>query len=331
MNQDTNKAQTYQHLSLMERESIALNLAIGKSKTTIAKELGRYTSTVTREIKRNSSPTYHCQYRAQIADQKAHDRCAKAQAKVRLAHPELREIVESTLEKGWSPEQIAGRLAIDNPTLKTNYESIYQYIYTDRPDLITCLRQGHKKRRKRGSAAHKHSSRIPNPTSIDQRPKEANDRQEFGHWEADTIVSRQSKPVVQASVERKSRLIQLTKLPAKESKFMAEALIDKLLLLPSFLRKSITYDNGTENVEHEKVNDALGSDSYFCHPYHSWEKGTVENSIGLVRQYLPKKTDFSNITEIQLKQIENILNNRPRKCLKYLTPHEIFYSVALIA
>ncbi len=329
MNQDTKKARTYQHLSLMERESIALNMSSGKSITTIANEVGRHISTITREIKRNSSPINNCQYRAHLADQRARERCKKAQAKVRLVHPELREIVESNLEKGWSPEQIAGRLAIDNSTLRTNYESIYQYIYTDRPDLIPCLRQSHKKRKKRGSAAHKHASRIPNPTSIDQRPIEVNDRQEYGHWEADTVVSSQSKPVLQAAVERKSRFILLTKLPAKESKHMADALIDKLSCLPSFLRKSITYDNGTENVEHEKVNAALGSDSYFCHPYHSWEKGTVENSIGLVREDLPKKTDFSMITEMQIKLIEDKLNNRPRKCLKFLTPHEIFFSVAL--
>lgn len=331
MKQDTNKTKVYQHLSLMERETIALGLAAGKSKADLARELGRHKSTITREVERNSSPIYNCQYRANIADQRARERQTKAQAKVRLPHPELRQVVENQIEEGWSPEQIAGRLAIDNPTLKTNYESIYQYVYTERTDLIVYLRRHHRKRRKRGSAAHKHSSRIPNPTFIDQRPEVINLRQEYGHWEADTMVSRISKPVVQVVSERKSRKVKLNKLPAKESAHMANALIMSFSSLPEELRKSFTYDNGTENADHEIVNEALNAVSYFCHPYHSWEKGTVENTIGLVREYLPKKTDFSNITKWQLEQIENKLNNRPRKCLQFLTPNEVFNSVALIA
>ncbi len=205
MKQDTNKTRVYQHLSLMERETIALGLAAGKSKADWARELGRDKSTLTREVKRNSSVIYNCQYRAHIADQRARERQTKAQAKVRLPHPELRNVVESQLEEGWSPEQIAGRLAIDNPTLKTNYESIYQYVYTERMDLFVYLRRKHRKRRKRGSASRKHSSRIPNPTFIDQRPEVINLRQEYGHWEAETMVSRISKPVVQVVSERKSK------------------------------------------------------------------------------------------------------------------------------
>lgn len=331
MKEVTNKTKVYQHLSLMERETIALGLAAGKSKSVLAKELGRHKSTITREVKRNSSPTYNCQYRAHIADQKARERCAKAQVKVRLPHPELRNVVEIQLEKGWSPEQIAGRLAIDNPTLKTNYESIYQFVYAERKDLIVYLRRQHRKRRQRGSAARKHSSRIPNPTSIDQRPDSINLCQEYGHWEADTMVSRISKHVVQVVSERKSKKVILNKLRAKESAQMAQALIDTFSSLPAELRKSFTYDNGTENAGHETVNEALNSASYFCHPYRSWEKGRVENTIGLVREYLPKKTDFSNINVQQLEQIENKLNNRPRKCLQFLTPNEVFNSVALNA
>jgi IS30 family transposase len=143
-----------------------------------------------------------------------------------------------------------------------------------------------------------------------------------GHWETDTAVSRKSKVAIQVSIERKTRYTKLAKLKSKSSREMSKALARRLARVPKRLRKTITYDNGSENVEHERTNKILGTKSFFCKPYHSWEKGSVENDIGIVRRFLPKKTDFAIVSSKDLRTRERWMNNRPRKCLNYLTPAE---------
>jgi len=314
----------YKHLSIEEREIISMELAKRTKLTKIAELLGRHKSTISREIsKYKNNSKYQIKYFPSKANKRAKDRKKYSHCIQRIPNEQIREYLEEKLKLGWSPEQIAGRLPLDHPELKTNYETIYQYIYTDRRDLIIYLPKKHVKRRKRSLKNKTRKSIIPNRVFIDKRPDTINNREEVGHWEADLAISKNSKSVIQILYERKTRLVEITKLPDKTSKRSKNAIIRKMRKMPKELVKSITYDNGTENAKHEKVNETLDIDSYFCNPYHSWEKGGVENSIGLIRRYLPKKTDFAKISDYFLKQIQNLINNRPRKCIGYRTPNEM--------
>ena len=298
-----------------------LRLYRNVSQRKIAHEINRSPSSITREIKRNCDMRTGA-YRAFLAQKKAETRRKNASRPERLNDHILRRQVEERLCVGWSPEQIAGRLKLERNKFITNHESIYLWIYNDRPDLTKYLVRSGKKRRKRAGTNKKRAQRIPNRTSIEKRPESANCREEAGHWEADTAVSRESKAALSIMTERKHKLTFITKLVIKTSLEMKHALIKRLGILPPHLRHTITYDNGLENVLHEEVNEILETESFFCNPYHSWEKGTVENTIGLVRQYLPKKTDFNLVDNKKINEIEYALNNRPRKCLGYLTPLE---------
>ena len=182
----------------------------------------------------------------------------------------------------------------------------------------------HRVRRKREAGGGNSVNCIPERVSIDQRPQQANDRSQFGHWEADTAVSRQSLASLAILAERVSRLTKLKKISHNNAQNFSDAIIHRLeSVVPAKLR-TITYDNGKENVKHQTVNASLGTQSFFCNPYHSWEKGSVEQIIGLVRRYLPKKTDFAKVSHDQIAYIEHQLNSRPRKCLNFRTPYEVF-------
>jgi IS30 family transposase len=162
--------------------------------------------------------------------------------------------------------------------------------------------------------------------SIDDRPKYIDKRKQIGHWESDSMVSRASKTSLVVILERTTRYVKLARVKANQAREVSSAINRRLGRLPDSARRTITYDNGSENVEHERVNKVLGTTSYFCNPYHSWEKGSVENAVGLVRRFLPKKTDIASITKEQIKKIENRLNHRPRKCLNFKTPYQLFTS-----
>ena len=243
----------------------------------------------------------------------------------------IRSYVFEKLLISWSPEQISGRIRDEHPGNSISHEAIYQYIYEEHPDLIRHLRYSHRKRKRKGQGKKHKKSHIPNRVSIEQRPDEINNRTEFGHWEGDTALSRQSKGAMAIMTERVSRYTLISYLAAKTSRNFSQAIIRRLVQFPDSTHMSMTYDNGSETVEHEKVNKELNMDSYFCTPYHSWEKGTVENAIGLIREYLPKKTDFDKVKLSEFKRIENLLNNRPRKCLNYKTPLEVFRSRVALA
>ncbi len=328
MQKDTTKrACRYKQLTNEEREEIAIGLELGHTFSSIAEALGRHKSTISREIARNLPAARNVRYRANRAQKRADERKKASHKKERLKSPQIREYVEEKLKIGWTPEQIEGRLPMDHPELSTNYESIYQWIYAQRRDLIECLPRGHRKRRKRGSAKNKGCVRVPNRVMIDRRPIEVEERKEPGHWEADTAVSRQSKAAVAVVHERKSRYCKLTQMESKSAQNMQNAVILSLSDMPDELRKTITYDNGTENASHETINAVLNTASYFCRPYHSWEKGGVENNIGLIRRFYPKKTDWSLISQDDLNIIEYRLNTRPRKCLGFRTPQEVFVAL----
>lgn len=242
--------------------------------------------------------------------------------RLRLKTAQLREIVEERLKLGWSPEQISGSLKLQGKYI--SHEAIYKYVYDERRDLIGLLARRHKQRYHKNAFRKRQKSHIPNRIAIDARGKIIDNRREYGHWESDSIVSSKSVVSLNVLVERKSRLVKLQRLSDKKAHSTAAGILKSLQNIPITLRKSITYDNGFENVNHEKINYKLGSKSYFCQPYHSWEKGTVENTNGLIRRFIPKNMDLKLVSFENLLIIENQLNNRPRKCLGFHTPNEIF-------
>ena len=324
---------TYYHLSIEERDRIGVLRAQGTSITEIARTLGRDKGTISRELQRNRAPIYNV-YLPHKADLRAKERKRRAGKRLRLRNTMIRRYVINHLRKGWSPEQITGRLSHDRPGYSISHEAIYQFVYDrvtrQRMNLVSCLPRAHRKRKRFGQGHHHTSLHIPNRVSIDRRPKYINQRIQAGHWEADTMISRQSKQALLVGLERSSRKVHINKLVAKHSRLVVRKLSHRLKQYPPQLRRTITYDNGSENVGHEKLNAILGTRSYFCNPFHSWEKGSIEHAIGLIRRFLPKKTDFAIITPTQVQTIERRLNNRPRKCLGYKTPSEVFSkSVAL--
>lgn len=324
---------TYRHLSSEERDKIAYLRAKGTSLSDIAKLLRRNKGTISRELQRNKSPTYNV-YLANRAHQRALKRKQLSVRHPRIRNPVMRRYIMKKLKIKWSPELIAGRLPIDHPGLRISHEAVYQFIYDKdihkEHNLVPYLIRAHRRRRLR-THSHRHKNiHIPRRVSIKERPAEVILRIQPGHWEADTVISRKSKPALGVFLERTSRRIHLAKLPAKTSAYFKAALNRRLSRYPQHLRLSITYDNGCENVEHEYTNKVLGTKSYFCEPFHSWEKGSLENAAGIVRRFFPKKTDFALVTKEQVKRVENLINTRPRKCLNYKTPNEFLgSSVAL--
>lgn len=319
----------YNQITADERDKIAVYLAGGFNYNDIARMLGRNRSSIMREIKRNGSTQYQV-YTSMYADKRSIERKSTANRHDRLKDPFIRDYVHEKLREQWTPELIAGRLKQDHPGYSISHEAVYQYIYKDAPELKKYLPRSHRVRRKR-KAGHVNSvNRIPERVGIDQRPQQANDRSQFGHWEADTAVSRQSLASLAVLTERVSRLTKLKKIDHNNAQDFSSAIIDRLESVAPAKLKTITYDNGKENVNHQHINASLGTQSFFCNPYHSWEKGSVEHIVGLVRRYLPKKTDFAKVSHLQIAYIEHQLNSRPRKCLNFRTPYEVF-SLNLVA
>ena len=322
------KGKKYSHLSLAEREEIAIGLENGQKQCEIATLLNRNPSTISREIKRNNPFTRKVRYRANRAQIKAEERKQEKPIRKRLPNKRLRRFIIKNLKKGYSPEIIAFLATEKNSRWKTNHETIYQWIYKERNDLIPFLTRSHKKRRKRGSAKQKRCPKVPNRIMIENRPNYIQLRSRIGDWETDTIISRQSKAAVMALANRKARLLILKKLDAKTALLMHKAVVKSLERFPLHVKNSITYDNGTENTLHELTNKILGTKSFFCNPYHSWEKGTVENLIGIVRRFYPKKTNWNNVSQWDLNKIMRYVNNRPMKCLGYKTTNQVFVALA---
>jgi IS30 family transposase len=321
----------YQHLSKEERDLIAVYKAQGCSLREIGARIGRDKATISRELRRNAPEIHKGYYLSHKAQERAQGRWVAVHIRARLKSPALRAYVERGLKAGWSPELIAGRLPLDQPGFRISHEAIYQYIYAERQDLIRHLVRHNRIRRRRGhSRKHRHSH-IPNRIAIAARPAVVAQRTRFGDWEADTVISRRNKAALQILGDRASRLVRIRKLRHTTAAAVRQAITTMLAAYPADRRHTITYDNGHENVEHEYINQRLGTMSFFCNPYHSWEKGTVENLIGLIRRYLPKRTDFSKIRKDRIVAIENRLNSRPRKCLAFRTPNEVSRQLSSVA
>lgn len=299
--------------------------ALGRSARQIADELGRDHTTISRELRRHPPPEDGTLYLAHHAEKQARESKRRCGQRPRLKSVALRELVEHQIRDGWTPELIAGRLKAEGAGETVSHEAIYQYVYAEAPHLSVHLPRHRRTRRPRGYTRKHGKVLIPDRVGVEERPQEADDRKEFGHWESDSMASaRSSLAALNVLAERTSRFSFLSKMKQKSAPETSDAVIGRMEGLPASSRRSITYDNGTENVEHERINRRLETRSYFCRPYASWEKGTVENTIGLVRRFLPKGSDLSALTDEDVKEIETWLNNRPRKCLGYRTPAEVF-------
>jgi IS30 family transposase len=329
MKKDTSKGnEKYSQLIFTEREEIAICLELGLKQCEIALKLQRSPSTISREIRRNKSSIGEGRYRVGLAQYRADERRKQSHKRKRIPQKRLRCFISKWLKEGYSPEIIAAEAMEKNSRWKTNYETIYQWIYNERHDLIPFLTRSHRKRRKRGSGKGNRCSKILNRVMIEKRPDYINLRSVIGHWEIDTAVSGKSKAAIMVLVERRTRYVIIKKLLEKTSYYMHNATIKSLGEYPSRLRQSLTYDNGTENVMHEYTNTVLGTKSYFCNPYHSWEKGTVENVIGVIRRFYPKKTDWNNISQWDLNKVARFINNRPMKLLGFKSPYQVFVALA---
>jgi len=322
----------YHHLSKEERDHVAVLRSRGLSVRAIAWTLGRAPATLSRELRRNAPPLHTGYYLPHKAQARAEARWRAAVRRPRLRDPWVRGYVTRQLRRGWSPELIAGRLHRLRPAQAVSHEAIYQWVYAEARDLIPCLVRHHRRRKRRGYSRRHTKPHIPSRVPITERPAAANARRQLGHWEADTMTTRQGLAALQLAVDRKSRYTVLNRLPRRTAPAMRAGLNRSLARFPRSVRRTLTYDNGTENVEHLRVNAVLGTRSYFCTPYTSQERGTVENTAGLVRRFFPKRTNFATLQRKDVKAVERWLNHRPRRVLHFRTPAEVFRSsVALRA
>lgn len=310
----------YKHITDHERDLIATWHAEGVSNKDIAKRIKRDTTTIGRELKRNSFQGEH--YIAIHAAKKAQEREQGAKKRHPLKNSAVYSYVTEKLGDGWSPEEIAGRLKRNHGRTIICHETIYQFIYSDHPEAHRLKlweylpRKQKKRKRQNGRSVHK--IRIPDRVSIHKRPKVIEMRKQFGHWEGDSIIGKGKKTGIHTEVERMTRYLKaylLSAITADETVTAQEKLFGNL---PEYAKRSTTLDNGLEFVKHREFNLPV----YFADPYSSWQRGTNEYHNGLIRRYLPKRTDFSIIEQGELNDIVEELNNRPRKCLGYNTPRE---------
>jgi len=322
----------YTRLTDQERESISRGLAQHKSIRQLAKELNRSPSTISREIRRNKGKSG---YRAFSASRRAKAAASsRKRGKRKIEKQEgLMSYVMEKLQREWSPQEISKRLKIEyawDMNMQVSHEAIYQYIYVlPRGELkqllIKGLRQERKHRRpqKRGDTAETRG-KIANMLSIEERPAEVADRSVPGHWEGDLILGKYKHSALGTLVERTTRYTILVPLGEhKDAASVREAYAEAFKSLPAELKKSLTYDQGKEMSEHEQFTIDTGIQVYFAHPGSPWERGTNENTNGLIRQYFPKGTDFTQVSKEQILEVQRKLNDRPRRALGYLKPDEV--------
>ena len=312
-------------LTLVEREDISRGIAGGCSLRIIAQRLNRAFSTVSREVARHGG---RAQYRASEADQQAWESALRPKPCLLATHCKLQEIVASKLIQDWSPEQISGWLKQhypDNKSLRVSHETIYRSLFLQargalKQELVRHLRSQRRIRRSRHSSIHGHSQgKIVDAISIRERPAEVEDRAIPGHWEGDLLRGTRNSHVA-TLVERHSRFCMLVKVSGKDTATVVAALSQHVRKLPATLRRSLTWDRGLEMAQHKSFTMATDVRVYFCDPQSPWQRGSNENTNGLLRQYLPKKVDLSCYSQSELDEIALRLNQRPRKTLGFETP-----------
>ena len=316
----------YGHLNIDEREVILKMQAQQTSMRHIAEHLGRDAGTISRELSRNVSSTG--EYKPHLAQRYYEKRREESKEPYRLKENVfLREYVEKRLREYWSPEQISSRIKEDQ-WIRISPLTIYSWIYRDRVEggkFYKYLRQSHRRRRKRRSGEDSRGQ-MPNRRMIDERPKVVNERKRIGDWEGDTIEGSKGSGFIATHVERKTRYTVAVKVADKSADTVTKATIAAMKKLPPEKVKTMTFDNGKEFAGFKELERGLDMRSYFARPYHSWERGTNENTNGLLRQFFPKGMDFSTIIQLDVDIALELLNNRPRKCLNYRTPAEVFWS-----
>jgi transposase, IS30 family len=313
-------------LTLADREEITIGLSRGERFIAIANRLERCVSTVSREVAANGGRNA---YRAWSGQLRAQERARRPKPSKLSTCPRLRSQVEGWLREWWSPEEIAVRLRQefpDDPMMHVSHETIYQSLFVQgrgelRRELTRCLRSGRTARKRQGS--QRDGTRIPNMVMISDRPAEIEDRAVPGHWEGDLILGAGGRSAVGTLVERSTRYVLLLHLPAdKTAANVATVMAKAISTLPSELARSITWDQGTEMNHHTTFTTATGIPVYFCDPHSPWQRGSNENTNGLLRQYMPKGTDLSKHSANDLARFQRSLNNRPRKTLGYMKPSE---------
>ena len=314
-------------LSLAEREEISRGLAAGESLRSIAARLERTPSTVTREVERNGGRR---RYRACAADKAALRRTRRPKRSKLAGCERLRQVVEAKLELRWSPQQISGWLVAefpDQPEMRVSHETIYLSLFVQsrgalRKELFHYLRSGRATRRSLGHSVMNGQGQLRGTVNISERPAEANDRAVPGHWEGDLIFGKRMSAVA-TLVERKSRFVMLIGLPSGHTAdVVADALAAKIVELPAQLRRSITWDQGKEMAEHARFSVETGVPVYFCDPRSPWQRGSNENTNGLLRQYFPKRTDLKLHSQSDLDAVAAELNDRPRQTLGWRSPSQ---------
>ena len=319
----------YTRLTLEEREQIHALVNQGKSNREIATALNRSHTTITRELRR-------CKTRFEYSPSKAHTHASRispsrGRKSIIDTRPEVWHEAMKKLIEDFSPEQITKIFKIeyaDEPLRWISHETIYKYIYaTPKGELRKAFTQ-HLRRKRRSrkdrSQVHEQRGRIVDPVSISERPEEVNDRSVPGHWEGDLIIGKNHKSALGTLVERKTRLVILVPLKGKDAKTVRESFADVFEEIEPKMRMSMTYDRGLEMAEHKALTEETGVKVYFADPYSPWQRGTNENTNGLIRQYFPKGTDFTKVTLEQIKLAQHRLNNRPRKVLGWSTPLKEF-------
>jgi IS30 family transposase len=322
-------------LSHAEREEIALGLAAGVSRAQIARQLGRDRSTIGREITRNRASNGH--YRALRADRVAAARRGRPKPAKLAVHAELRAWVQRDLQRNWSPEQITRRLRrefADRPEMQVSHETIYQSLYVQsrgalRRELTSCLRTGRAIRRP-ARRVDERRGHIPNMLMISERPAEIEDRAVPGHWEGDLIIGANNQTAIGTLVERSTRYCLLLHLPTDHrAETVRDAMPATIATLPRHLMRSLTWDQGTEMSDHAAITLTSGLPIYFCDPHSPWQRGSNENTNGLLRQYFPKSTNLAQHSRAHLDFVSAELNARPRKTLGWKTPAEALNELLL--
>ena len=315
----------YKHLNLEERHYIQISLKNEMSHADIAKNLNRSQTTISREIRRNTGKRG---YRYKQADRMMNERHSIKNKAIKLTK-DVSLLIETYLKKDWSPEQVCGWLRSDErqERIALHHETIYQYVLKDKRlggNLYTHLRHRNKTYRKRyGSVNNRSKNGIPDRVDIDERPEEANNRERFGDWEGDTIIGKNHKGAIVTLDERVSKLRLALPTGGKKASKVRDAIIHLFSPIKDFVL-TLTLDNGKEFAYHKAVAKKVECDTYFAKPYHSWERGQNENANGLLRQYFPKSMELMDVTAQQVVDAVHKLNSRPRKCLNYQTPYEVF-------
>ena len=321
----------YKRLSPDEREEISRMLAQNCSLNDIAKSLSRCTSTISREVHLGSCNKYT--YRAGKAQRRSARNASKRKAgkNILAEHAKLKRYIYRKLRKKWSPEQIAKELLKDYPkdmTMRIAPETIYAHLYILprgelKKELLKCLRQNHK-RRHRHSRTARNERKLEDMLSIEERPKEVEDRIIPGHWESDLIVGKNNRSAIGTIVERTTRTTILVPLKNKSAEEVAKSFAKEILKLPKQMRLTMTHDQGREMAKHKLLAEMTGVKIFFAHPRSPWERGTNENTNGLIRQFFPKGTDFNKVSRREIKKVQDLLNGRPRASLNFQKPIEVF-------